>query len=71
MKDISQEVGRVPRWRSKRERVNRQTRHYLRTGRCPRCRLTRPIRTADGHVECPDCGRKFKAMLDISDFFGK
>ena len=20
-------------------------------------------------VECPDCGRKFKAMLDISDFF--
>jgi len=21
-------------------------------------------------VECPDCGKKFKAMLDISDFFG-
>ena len=21
-------------------------------------------------VECPDCSRKFKAMLDISDFFG-
>ena len=20
-------------------------------------------------VECPDCGRKFKAMLDMSDFF--
>ena len=25
----------------------------------------------DIDVECPDCGRKFKAMLDISDFFGK
>jgi hypothetical protein len=22
-------------------------------------------------VECPDCSKKFKAMLDISDFFGK
>jgi len=22
-------------------------------------------------VECPDCGRKFKAMLDMSDFFVK
>ena len=21
-------------------------------------------------VECPDCGKKFKAMLDVSDFFG-
>jgi len=21
-------------------------------------------------VECPECGKKFKAMLDISDFFG-
>ncbi len=21
-------------------------------------------------VECPDCGRKFKAALDIADFFG-
>lgn len=25
----------------------------------------------DIDVECPDCGKKFKAMLDISDFFGK
>ena len=24
----------------------------------------------DIDVECPDCGKKFKAMLDISDFFG-
>jgi len=24
----------------------------------------------DINVECPDCNRKFKAMLDISDFFG-
>ena len=22
-------------------------------------------------VECPDCGRKFKAVLDMADFFGK
>ena len=25
----------------------------------------------DIDVECPDCGKKFKAMLDISDFFEK